>query len=377
MHLKLFPSTCRDVSAPARKIIQPYTAVVHREEGGTWELTATMDAAELEEILQPTSLGGDFIDQAVIGALTPEGVQPFRVRYLERDGAVVTVKAPHVYFDGDGVLLRDSYIQETAQHTGRSLAYALQIVVTGVQEEYDVWEICELPYASLTTPGDCPTLNTYRIVRMSLTDALEEIASRWSCYIRPDGWNVSLTGTRGRNTGFVVRYGVNMIGATVSHDWSEVTTAILPQGEDEVLSSPVVLATQPYAAPHYRHFEYKTNVDRDAIEASIRQAHPDWTDEQVRNRTEIEYHNAVRNGLWPLASADINRLKKPAINYTVEGYVDANICMGDTVQCVDPRYGLDLTAACIAYDFNVVTERYDGIQFGDFKKSLRSLRPKS
>lgn len=97
--IKLLAPTARTVTAPCLKMIQAYTATVRRESTESWTLTATMAADELG-MIDPQA------DQAILVADTPEGPQPFRIRYVERDGAILTVKAPHVYFDADGVLIR-------------------------------------------------------------------------------------------------------------------------------------------------------------------------------------------------------------------------------------------------------------------------------
>ena len=164
-----------------------------------------------------------------------------------------------------------------------------------------------------------------------------------------------------------------MTRATVSYDWSTVKTAIFPTGEnDAYYFPPVDLNPYPvYSIAHLYHREYQTGITRERV----KEENPGKTDEQIDQILRIY----IEDEIWNMAYEDVSAHSTPSVNYTIEGYVDANtqIRIGDTVRCVDPRYDLDLTAACIAYDYNVVTDTYDSIQFGDFQRSLRSLRPKN
>lgn len=352
----LHSPSCRDVTTPPIKVIQPYTAVVHREDGGTWELTATMSADELGDLVTSS-------DQAILSVMTPEGRQPFRMRYIERDGGILTVKAPHVYHDGDGCLIGQIAVTGATIDTVAAQLTA-QIMAARPYTGADPWAL------SVATGADKPSgTHDLTLLLEPLTDVMGKIREAWGCYIRPDGFGVTLTARRGDPSGYTIRYGVNMLSATVSHDWTDVATAILPTGEDEIAAvSPVYIST-PYSAGHYVARSYSSGIDRQ----QIKDDHPGWTDDQV----DAAYRNAVRASIIRQAGQDLQQTRSPAINYTVEGYVDAAIRIGDTVRCIDTRYNLDLTAACVAYDYNAVTGAYDAIQFGDFAKSLRALRPKA
>lgn len=372
--LGVYPATARTIFDPAARMIEVYSAHVNHEEGGAWELTLTMSAHDLDAL-------DCLADQCIFAAPTPEGMQPFRLRYVERDGDIVTVRAPHVYFDADGVLIYKAVLEKLGDQD-RTIWDAIDVLRRQTYTVYsptpaqnpnpDPQNPNGLPW-TLITDGTVTTRSTFRFQLFSLTEAMELVAERWSCYIKPSGFGVVLTGNRGSQTGYAIRYGVNMTRATVSYDWSTVATAIFPTGENEAYYYPPshAIPFPQYAIAHLYHREYQTGITREMV----REEYPEATDEQIerimRNLIALEAAN--------MADIDVDTHSTPSVNYTVEGYVDANthIRTGDTVRCVDPRYDLDLTAACIAYDYNVITETYDSIQFGDFQRSLRSLRPKN
>ena len=308
-------------------------------------------------------------------------MQPFRLRYVERDGDIVTVRAPHVYFDGDGVLIYKAVLEKLGDQE-RTIWDAIDVLRRQTYTVYsptpaqnpnpDPQNPNGLPW-TLITDGTVTTRSTFRFQLFSLTEAMELVAARWNCYIKPSGFGVVLTANRGSQTGYAIRYGVNMTRATVSYDWSTVATAIFPTGENEAYYYPPshAIPFPEYAIAHLYHREYQTGITREMV----REEYPEAPDEQIERIMKTMIALEAAN----MADIDVDTHSTPSVNYTIEGYVDANtqIRTGDTVRCVDPRYDLDLTAACIAYDYNVVTETYDSIQFGDYKRSLRSLRPKN
>lgn len=343
--IRLLAPTATQVTDPVVKIIQPYTATVRREEGGAWELTATMAADELD-MLAPGS------DQAILVADTPEGWQPFRVRYVERDGPILTVRAPHQFFDADGVLVR---------HISEAGAMAMDILAT-LQTAAISTPVPSLPWTLVDNTTSTAT-GDYTADNKTLTEVIRDIAMLWGFYIRPDGFSVICTETRGYQSGYALVYGANLQEASVSYDWEDVAVAIQPVGENEITPALPIYPTPapPYAAPHYVVRDYETGLEKGNTE------------------TETAYKNRVLAALTPLAMADVRRLNAPAINYTVTGYVapDAYVELGDTVRCIDSRYGLDLNMACVGYEFDANTLTYNSVEFGSIRKNLRSLRPKS
>ena len=343
--IRLLSPSATSVDAPMLKIIQPYSATVRREEGGAWELTATMAADELDMIAPGA-------DQAILLADTPEGPQPFRVRYVERDGPILTVRAPHQYFDADGVLVR--HISEV-NATPFDVLAALQTAAISTPVPSLPWTLVDSTTGTAT--------NSYTADNKTLTVALSEIATLWGFYIRPDGFEVVCTETRGVQSGYALVYGANLQEASVSYDWTDVATAIQPVGENEITPALPIYPTPapPYSAPHYVVRDYETGQEKGNTE------------------TETAYKNRVLAALTPLAMADVRRLNAPAINYTVTGYVapGAGVKLGDTVRCIDSRYGLDLNMACVGYDFDPEQGIYNSVEFGSIRKNLRALRPKS
>lgn len=372
--LGVYPATARTIFDPAARMIEVYSAHVNHEEGGAWELTLTMSAHDLDAL-------DCLADQCIFAAPTPEGMQPFRLRYVERDGDIVTVRAPHVYFDADGVLIYKAVLEKLGDQD-RTIWDAIDVLRRQTYSVYsptpaqnpnpDPQNPNGLPW-TLITDGTVTTRSTFRFQLLSLTEAMNMVAARWNCYSKPSGFGVVLTANRGSQTGYAIRYGVNMTRATVSYDWSTVATAIFPTGENEAYYYPPshAIPFPEYAIAHLYHREYQTGITREMV----REEYPEATDERIESIMKTMIALEAAN----MADIDVDTHSKPSVNYTIEGYVDAGtqIRTGDTVRCVDPRYDLDLTAACIAYDYNVITETYDSIQFGDFQRSLRSLRPKN
>ena len=128
-------------------------------------------------------------------------MQPFRLRYVERDGDIVTVRAPHVYFDGDGVLIYKAALEKLGDQD-RTIWDAIDVLrrqtYTGFSPtpaqnpNPDPQNPNGLPW-TLITDGTVTTRSTFRFQLLSLTEAMDMVAARWNCYIKPSGFGVVLS----------------------------------------------------------------------------------------------------------------------------------------------------------------------------------------
>ena len=67
---------------------------------------------------------------------------------------------------------------------------------------------------------------------------------------------------------------------------------------------------------------------------------------------------------------------KPIINYTLNAYVDNVVDLGYQILVKDNQMGVELTTSVVGFKYNLLTESYDEIQFGNYKNSMKNYNYK-
>ena len=83
--------------------------------------------------------------------------------------------------------------------------------------------------------------------------------------------------------------------------------------------------------------------------------------------------NLIIDDLRTQAQTYLNNNLYPQINYEIESHLEEVTEIGDTVKVRHERMGIDMLAYVISYEFNVLTNKYQKVEFGTLKPHLRSL----
>lgn len=88
---------------------------------------------------------------------------------------------------------------------------------------------------------------------------------------------------------------------------------------------------------------------------------------------ETAYKQALIDNLREQANAYIDANSVPQITYTLKANMEKITDIGDTVEVIDERLGIDIMTNVTAYDYDCIAEKYTEIEFGNFKKTLSNL----
>lgn len=83
--------------------------------------------------------------------------------------------------------------------------------------------------------------------------------------------------------------------------------------------------------------------------------------------------NLIIDDLRTQAQTYLNNNLYPQINYEIESHLEEITEIGDTVKVRHERMGIDMLAYVISYEFNVLTNKYQKVEFGTLKPHLKSL----
>lgn len=328
--IKLFDTTDNLFQSNGDKIIIPTRAVVHKEDNGSYYLDLECGLEYIE----------DLVPNKILVANTPQGYQPFRIKNIDKTRKKITLKANHIFYDSMNYLIQDSYVVD--KNCNQALAHLNSATDN------------ESPF---TTLSDVPTIASYRCVRKSLYEAIQVVLERWGGHLVRDGFEIAIRDSIGADNGVVVRYGKNLKNIQATYNWDNVVTKLMPVGADGLLLPEVYV----YSAVQYE-IPYTKTISFDQSELK----REDYSDDNAFEQALIE--DLRQKATSYLASNSI-----PSVNYTLDANLERITDVGDTIEVIDERLGINLLTHLIAFDYNCILEKYQVVQFGNFTPQLSNL----
>lgn len=331
--IRVFNANDRDFTSNGNAVIVPIKAKVKNNLNGDFNLELTCESRFYDYLNQ-----GDLII-----APTPQGEQAFRIGdNLQRKGERITLKAKHVYYDTLNYVIADSY--------------AFELTCKQALNHFNNATDTRSPFIM---DSNINTVNNFRCVRKSLNEAISTVIERWGGYLVRDNWKVSVMQSIGRDYGITIKYAKNLTELTASYDFSGVCTKLLPVGKDGILLPELyVYSNKQYEIPYTKVLSIEQDINED-----------DYPNEEA-------YTNAVIADLRIKAQKTVNASCYPVVTYTLKGKPEIIQDLGDIIQVKDERIGVNITTQVIGYEWDIVTESYSNLTFGNFGNSLNDLMGK-
>lgn len=333
--LRIFQPTEKTYASNGDKVIQATKATVHKGDNGDYYLDFAC-GIEYRDWIKSGNL---------IVADTPQGAQPFRILNPEVTQRKITCKCYHVFYDTQNYLIADSYVVDSN----------CNVALDHLNKATDN----PSPFATIS---DVPTVDSFRCVRKSLYEAIQTVLERWGGHLVRDGWTIGIRQSIGADNGVTVRYGKNLKSITASYDWSDVCTKLLPTGSDGIMlnaldknQSIYIKSGTQYSVPFTKTVDFQQDIDKDA--------YPNDT----------AYQQALLADLRSQATDYINKNCVPKVNYKLSANLEKVTDVGDTIEVVDERLGLDLLTHVISFEWDCISQRYTSLEFGTFQQTLGNL----
>lgn len=340
--IKLFQSTEKTYSSNGDIVITPLKARVHKEDNGEYyfELETGIEYAE-------------YLNEGVILVTdTPQGEQAFRVINPTKTRSKVTVKAQHVFFDSANYLIADSYVVD------KNCNDALDHLNAATDAE-----------SPFTMISNITTVNSYRCVRASLYEAIQTVVERWGGHLIRDNWTIGIYDKIGQDNGVTVRYAKNLKNITCEENWDNVVTKLLPVGKDGILLNAAdpgadlyVYSETQYEIPYTKTVSFEQD---EILEEDYENADGELN--------EAAYTAALVEDLRTKAQIYVEQYSVPQINYTLAANVEKITDVGDVIEVIDERLGINLITNLIAFEWDAILKQYVSLEFGNFKKKLSGL----
>ena len=339
--IKLFSQTDTSFSSNGDKVIIPLRAKVHKEDNGSFYLDFECSLDYINDIVAGN----------IIVAPTPQGEQAFRISNVTATRSSLKGKFYHLFYDSKNYLIEDSYVVD------KNCNDALDHLNTSTSD-----------LSPFTTLSDVDDTNSYRCVRKSLYEAINVVLERWGGHLVRDNFNIQIKNNIGQDNGVTVRYAKNLKNITCETNWDDVVTKLLPVGKDGLLLNALddtadlyVTSSISYDIPFTKTVSFEQDINEE-----------DYTDDDGNVDTEA-YTQALLNDLQNQATNYINTNDIPQVNYTLKANLDKITDIGDTVEVIDERLGINITTNVISYVYDCILGKYTEVEFGNFTKKLNDL----
>lgn len=333
-------------------ILNPITAYIEEELNGVYQLHLTIPYdhygkwKEVEEY-----------------RIIKANQQLFRIQKVTPGMTTLGIYATHIFYD-----LADNYVLDT-NIVEKSGALALNQILNRLSFE-----------TKFTATSDILSINNARIVRKNALNAImgsddNAFINRWGGELYRDNFFFSINERVGKNKGFKITYTKNMTGFSAEIDMSTVATRLIPIAYDGLMLPEVYLDSEnihQFPHPIIKELELSDiKVKSDELEDNGGFETEEEAFEVMRTRTEAVFKD--------------QKLDQPSVNYKInfvslsqtEEYKQfeflETVGLGDDVIVYHKPLDIHVTARCIKYRLNLITNHYDSIELGTFKKNLSTI----
>ena len=325
--LRVFSPSDTDFTSNGDVVIQATLAVVHKQDNGDFYLELQCGLEYLDYI-KPKN---------IVVVNTPQGAQAFRIRYVETTRSKITAKALHLFYDSENYLIADSYV-----------------VDKNCNDALDHLNNATDTVSPFTTLSDVQTVASFRCVRKSLFEAVNTVLERWGGHLVRDNYSLQIRDSIGADNGVTIQYRKNLKEISVSYDWSNVCTKLLPVGKDGFTTDYIYSQVQ-YDLPYTKTVSFSQDINAE-----------DYADED-------QYQTALRDDLTAQALKYLETSQYPAINYTLSANLEKITDIGDTVVVYDERLDVNITTHVLSFEYDCILEKYTQIEFGTATATLSDL----
>ena len=333
--IRLFGQTDKTFTSNGDVVLKPLKAKVHKEDNGDYYLDLETTFEYLDYLVEGN----------IVVANTPTGDQAFRIGNVNKTKNKIETRCWHVFYDSERYLIADSYVVD------KNCQQALTHLNNATE-----------PQTEFTVYSDIATIDSYRCVRKSFYEAIQEVLERWGGHLVRNNFLIGVQASIGQDRGITIQYKKNLKDIVCSENWDAVVTKILPVGQDGILLNAVnpsasiyIVSETQYDIPYTRTVEFSQDISQD-----------DYP-------TELAYKTACVNDLRLQATAYLAKNCVPQVNYTLKADLDRVTDIGDTIEVIDERLGVNLITNVVSFEYDCILNQYTEVEFGNLTQKLSNL----
>lgn len=304
---------------------------------------------------------GDIMKEDIIVAPTPFGNQPFRVFDINPLGADrVEVVARHVFFDLQKRIVKRCKVDNANGQT----------ILTKYLANLDK-PVPHKLYSNITETASLDW-QLKQGVDILLGDEENSFVNKLGGELRVDGFNAYIDRQIGRDRGFTARFRKNITGFTGKTTVDGLITRIIPKGFDGItlendgyVDSTLIgnyseIYTSVIEFPDVKYSQSPNNSNKEGF-ATLEEARA-----ELIKRAKAYFEESGCD--LPQSSFNINLIMlKDMVEYR-DIAITEEIQLGDTITVDYTPYNLKLQKRLTGYTYNLLTQRMETLEIGDFGK---------
>ena len=305
--------------------------------------TESAPAATVSEVVEPKMLRD----------------QPFRIYRVVPELDKITIYARHIFYD-----LLDNMIQSLKPSSSQTGASVVQSISAACLSEHGFTF-----YSDLESTANDVEWENINPVEALLGEG--GAAEKYSGELARDWFDVYLVQRVGTDTNVQIRQGKNLLGISCDVDGTNVTTRILPTGEDadgNRLYLPERYVDSPnldrYSSPKWMHLEVSGAKEVKKGEGKKTKAQ---CYEEMRSAAQAEFDKGCDLPTVTLKVDFINCADTE--EYRQYGFLQ-NIFLGDAVRVLVKKLGISVSMRMTQYAYDCLTRRYTSVTLGTVADTL-------
>lgn len=329
--IRLFGQTDTDFASNGDAVLDPFKAVVHKEDNGDYYL-----ALEL-----PAKWQSLITEGRIIVANTPQGDQAFRVGNVSITEKKITTKCWHVFYD-----TRKYFYIDNVSLTNQTCSGAL----TGLNN------VLVRPNSTFTVSSDITTPSKdLSFENNTYYDGIMNLIKTFGGHLVRNNFTFAINSSIGEDNDIYIRYGVNLKEIQKSESWDNVCTDIHGKGK-EGKTYHVAASSNPY---NFTYHKWATFNQDNIVRGNY--------------SSKSAYLNALDADLQSQCQQYINDHLLPEVTYSLKANMEYPVDIGDIIHVIDENLGVDLDTSVQSYEYDCIMERYTSVDFGNFKRSARGI----
>lgn len=336
-------------------VLIPSKAILHKYENGEYSVELEADYEYADYFEQ---------DRIVVVDLPTRGLDFFRMNNVIKTRGKCKCKCPQIFND---MKFEVEPFDGAASSASVSTWYDLLSFMNGINGGF-IGGNGSFTVQDYTVTGetDFPVMNVSDVDWEGKTfyDVVQDYMKKFGGYLYRYRRYFGVSKNRiTTDWGAYIRYGKNLRSITKEEDWSEVCTRLVAIGSTGIKKTYTNSTQYTYKYNKIVNFQQEINSDDYA--------------------TKADYDAAVEADLDAKASAYFAEHTLPKINYTLDAYIDERPDgllevqdVGDVVNVIDEQLGINVMTTVLGFDYDLVTDKFIKLEFGNYFNSMRGYNEK-
>ena len=285
--------------------------------------------------------------------------QPFRIYRVVPELNQVTVYARHIFYD-----LLDNMVKSLKPSSSAMGASVVQELASSCESEHPFSFFSDLE----ATAEEVEYTNVNPVEALLGEDGVVE---KYGGELQRDWYDVYVVERVGSDTDIEIREGKNLLGVSYDVDLTNVTTRIMPTGEDkdgELLYLPELYVDSPHISdyPHPRWMHLSVSEAKEVTSGDDKKTKAQCY-EELRTAAKAEYDKGCD---LPTVTLNVDFINCADTEEYRDYHLLQNIYLGDAVRVIAPRIGVAVSMRLTQYTYDCLKRKYTQLSLGTVAETL-------